>query len=182
MPDPTLSPTRRGPRARTVLIAVAVIAALLVAQGLLTRRHAFAALQARSESAAMPTVATMKPGAGKGQGQLLLPGSLEAPNEANLYARSQGYLKRLHADIGQHVKKGQLLAEIDTPELDEQLRRPRRTWRRAAPTRSWRAQRRIAGRRCWNRSWCRGRPRKRNPPMPGPSGRHSTPSPRTWHA
>ena len=122
MPDPTLSPTRRGPRARTVLIAVAVIAALLVAQGLLTRRHAFAALQARSESAAMPTVSTMKPGAGKGQGQLLLPGSLEAPNEANLYARSQGYLKRLHADIGQHVKKGQLLAEIDTPELDEQLR------------------------------------------------------------
>jgi len=109
-------------RARSVLVFAAVIAALLVAQGLLARRHAFAALQARSENAAVLTVVTMKPGAGDHHGQLLLPGTLEAPNEASLYARSQGYLKRLHADIGQHVKAGQLLAEIDTPELDEQLR------------------------------------------------------------
>ena len=110
------------PRARSVLVVAAVVAALLVAQGLIARRHAFAALQARSDSAAVLTVVTMKPGAGDHHGQLLLPGTLEAPNEASLYARSQGYLKRLHADIGQHVKAGQLLAEIDTPELDEQLR------------------------------------------------------------
>jgi RND family efflux transporter MFP subunit len=122
MPDPIPSPSRRGPRARTVLLLAGVVAALLVAQGLLTRHHAFAALQARSLSAATLTVTTMRPGAGDRRGQLLLPGTLEAPNEASLYARSQGYLKRLHADIGQHVKAGQLLAEIDTPELDEQLR------------------------------------------------------------
>jgi membrane fusion protein, multidrug efflux system len=122
MPDPIHSPIRRGPRARGALIIAAIIAALLVAQGLLSRRHAFAALQARSENAALLSVSTVKPGPGDRRGLLLLPGSLEAPNEASLYARSQGYLKRLHTDIGQHVRKGQLLAEIDTPELDEQLR------------------------------------------------------------
>jgi RND family efflux transporter MFP subunit len=51
-----------------------------------------------------------------------MPGTLETDNESGLYARVQGFVKKLHADIGQQVKAGQLLAEIDTPELDEQIR------------------------------------------------------------
>lgn len=117
--------TARGlPRARTVLVVGASVAALLLGQGLLSRHQAFAALQARSADAAVLAVTTTHPSSGGGEG-LVLPGTLLTQNEANLYARSQGYVKRLHADIGQRVKAGQLLAEIDTPELDEQLRQAR---------------------------------------------------------
>jgi RND family efflux transporter MFP subunit len=99
-------------------------AALLLAQGLFSRHRAFAALQTRSNDSAVLAVTTTRASVG-GSGDLLLPGTLLTQNEANLYARSQGYVKRLHADIGQQVKTGQLLAEIDTPELDEQLRQAR---------------------------------------------------------
>ncbi len=111
-------------RARTLAVAIAVVAALLVAQGLFTRHRAFAALQASSAEAAVLAVTTTRPSTGEGKA-LQLPGTLQPQNEANLYARSQGYVKRLHADIGQRVKAGQVLAEIDTPELDEQLRQAR---------------------------------------------------------
>lgn len=111
-------------RVRTLAVAVAVVAALLVAQGLFTRHRAFAALQASSAEAAVLAVTTTRPSTGEGKA-LQLPGTLQPQNEANLYARSQGYVKRLHADIGQRVKAGQVLAEIDTPELDEQLRQAR---------------------------------------------------------
>ena len=111
-------------RSRTWLGIAAVAAALLVGQGLFTRHRAFAALQERSADAAVLAVTTTRVSSGAGK-SLKLPGTLQPRNEANLYARSQGYVKRLHAEMGQRVKAGQLLAEIDTPELDEQLRQAR---------------------------------------------------------
>ena len=56
---------------------------------------------------------------------LVLPGQTQAFSDTPIYARTSGYLKRWYFDIGAHVKKGELLAEIDTPELDEQLRQAR---------------------------------------------------------
>ncbi len=122
MAELSSSPAPRPSRLRAGLIAGIALALALVAYGLTTRHAALTALQARSDRSAVLTVATTRPVGGSADEVLRLPASLEAPNEASLYARSQGYVRRLHADIGQQVKAGQLLAEIDTPELDEQLR------------------------------------------------------------
>ena len=116
----TDTPKPSGSGLRLTLTLTAVAATGLVVYGLSARHAAFAALQTRSVSAALLHVATTRPAPGS-SGELLLPGTLEAVNETNLYARVQGFVKRLNADIGQHVSQGQVLAEIDTPELDQQL-------------------------------------------------------------
>jgi RND family efflux transporter MFP subunit len=67
------------------------------------------------------TVATTKPKPAAGDAQLRLPGNVQATTDAPIHARTSGYLKRWLVDIGTHVKAGQLLAEIDAPELDQQL-------------------------------------------------------------
>ena len=116
-----LEPTPPGGRGlRLGLVLAAVLALGLLAYGLSARHSAFAALQTRTSNTAVLHVATTRPAPGS-SGELLLPGTLEAVNETNLYARVQGFVKRLHADIGQHVAQGQLLAEIDAPELDQQI-------------------------------------------------------------
>jgi len=116
-----LEPTSTSGRGlRLGLLLTAVLAVGLVAYGLSARHSAFAALQQRSSNAAVVHVATTRPAPGS-SGELLLPGTLEAINETNLYARVQGFVKKLHADIGQRVTQGQLLAEIDAPELDQQI-------------------------------------------------------------
>ena len=116
-----LEPTSRGGRTlRLGLVLAGLLAVGLVAYGLSVRHSAFAALQTRSSNAAVVHVATTRPAPGS-SGELLLPGTLEAVNETNLYARVQGFVRKLHADIGQHVTQGQLLAEIDAPELDQQI-------------------------------------------------------------
>jgi hypothetical protein len=116
-----LEPTPPGGRGlRLGLVLAAVLTLGLLAYGLSARHSAFAALQTRTSNTAVLHVATTRPAPGS-SGELLLPGTLEAVNETNLYARVQGFVKRLHADIGQHVAQGQLLAEIDAPELDQQI-------------------------------------------------------------
>jgi RND family efflux transporter MFP subunit len=70
----------------------------------------------------VPTVITTKPHRGPSTDTLVLPGSVQAYYEAPIYARTSGYLKTWYTDIGTPVKKGQLLAEIETPEVDQQLR------------------------------------------------------------
>jgi hypothetical protein len=108
------------PRRRLLTVTV-VVALAAVAYGLVARHNAFAAVQRRSAEAAVLSVATTTASRGGG-GVLVLPGTLETDNETGLYARVQGFVRKLHVDIGQSVTAGQLLAEIDTPELDEQIR------------------------------------------------------------
>ena len=86
------------------------------------RRYALIALAHQAAEAAVVTVVTVKPTLGPGSSKLVLPGTVQAYYEAPIYARTSGYLKAWHTDIGATVKKGQLLAEIDTPEVDQQLR------------------------------------------------------------
>jgi RND family efflux transporter MFP subunit len=74
---------------------------------------------------AIPTVSTMKPVQGDATEALVLPGSVQAYNSASIYSRTNGYLLNWYTDIGTRVKKGQLLAEIDTPEVDQELRQAR---------------------------------------------------------
>jgi RND family efflux transporter MFP subunit len=107
--------------ARIGAIAGAVAIGVVV-WGILASQRASAELKSDTESNAFETVATIKPVAQGGDAQLSLPGSVQANTDAPIYARTSGYLKRWYVDIGTPVKAGQLLAEIDAPEVDQQLR------------------------------------------------------------
>ncbi|WP_077035384.1 efflux RND transporter periplasmic adaptor subunit [Pelomonas sp. KK5] len=110
----------RGRLATSALLIV-LIAAGIVVYGVVTRRSDAARLNERAEALAVPTVSVIAPKAAGNAATLELPGRIEAFARAPLYARVSGYLKRWTADIGTPVKAGQLLAEIETPDLDQQL-------------------------------------------------------------
>jgi RND family efflux transporter MFP subunit len=118
----------QGPRRRTaILVAAAALAALVfvVYSGIHSRASAEARLKQRTEEAAIPTVAVVFPREGAPTQEIVLPGNTQAFSDAPIYARTSGYLKRWNFDIGAHVQKGQLLAEIETPEVDQQLQQAR---------------------------------------------------------
>jgi RND family efflux transporter MFP subunit len=121
---------RREPkmRRRTRLTLALVVLALVLAagavtlSGLATRESKARQLQARAQELSVPTVVVIAPGAGTNASPTLdLPGRIEAHSRALIHARVAGYLKSWAVDIGAPVKAGQLLAEIETPELDQQL-------------------------------------------------------------
>lgn len=97
------------------------LAALVVALGVYARQHQAAAVQAWTESWATPAVVTFTPSMNAAGETLSLPAHLQAWNMARVNARVSGYLKNWQVDIGTTVKAGQPLAEIDSPELDQQL-------------------------------------------------------------
>ena len=112
------------PRRRGWWIAVLTVAilAVVVVFTILPRIEARNTLARETQEMAIPSVSVVHPKhAGTAQ-ELVLPANVQAYIDAPIYARTNGYLKRWYADIGAHVKEGQLLAEIDTPEVDQQLR------------------------------------------------------------
>jgi RND family efflux transporter MFP subunit len=113
-------PPRASHAGRYALILLA-IAVVVAAWCIVSRVSARTALGKETAIAAVPTVVTVKPSQAPASEALLLPGSVQAYYEAPIYARTSGYLKRWYTDIGTPVKKGQLLAEIETPEVDQQL-------------------------------------------------------------
>lgn len=114
---------RHGPAhtRRYVLIAVG-IAVIVAVWGILSRLQARNVLEHDARNAAIPMVNTVRAKSGPASSSLELPGNVQAYFEAPIYARTNGYLKIWHTDIGTRVKKGQLLAEIETPEVDQELR------------------------------------------------------------
>ncbi len=117
---------KRGKRrARLVIVLVAGVAAFLA--GLVPRLAARERLvtDAKATAERLPLVATVRPHRAPGALDVTLPGTVEAIQEAAIYARTDGYLKARYVDIGDRVSAGQLLAEIDTPEVDQQLNQAR---------------------------------------------------------
>ena len=110
---------RFAPRRYLRLIAL-LIAGAVVAQGIAGRVHQEADLQQWTATQAIPTVSVVLPDTSANGQALTLPGRLAANYDAPIYARVSGYLKNWNVDIGAHVKKGQVLAEIETPDLDAQ--------------------------------------------------------------
>jgi RND family efflux transporter MFP subunit len=106
-----------------VLIVLGAAVGGLLAAGIFPRIRQEAALHAGSEEArtALPRVLAVTPKRVSGISEMVLPGDVTAFSETNLFARTNGYLKRYLVDIGDTVKAGQLLAEIETPELDQEL-------------------------------------------------------------
>jgi RND family efflux transporter MFP subunit len=98
-----------------------VVALIVIVWAVLSAHHASANLKAATEAEAVVTVATTKPQGQSALTDLVLPGNIQANYEAPIYARTSGYLKRWLVDIGTPVKAGQLLGEIESPEVDSQL-------------------------------------------------------------
>ncbi|OOG51358.1 efflux RND transporter periplasmic adaptor subunit [Rhodanobacter sp. C01] len=117
-PAPTLPAPGRLRLAGLIALIVIVV---VVALGVISRLSQARELKAWTNEQATPTVNAIMPDASTGSMPLELPGRIEAYTQAPIYARVGGYLKSWKADIGTHVKAGQLLAEIDTPDLDQQL-------------------------------------------------------------
>ncbi|MDE1971937.1 MAG: efflux RND transporter periplasmic adaptor subunit [Hyphomicrobiales bacterium] len=121
LPDNSGPPviSRRG---LTIAAAtVAVIGVVIVVAGITTRKIADAKLQEWTEAQAVPVVAVAPPDTRGKTAAFSLPGRLEAYTQAQIYARVSGYVKDWKADIGTAVKAGDLLAEIDAPDLDQQI-------------------------------------------------------------
>jgi len=114
------------PRKALMMVAVALLV-LLAAGGftMLARMSHARALAKETERDAIPSVATVHPLAEKPDVELVLPGSLQAYKESPIFARTNGYLVRWYKDIGSRVTKGELLANIDTPEVDQELNQGR---------------------------------------------------------
>jgi RND family efflux transporter MFP subunit len=110
----------RGLRRAALFVGVAALIIILWAG--VSAHFAAAKLKEVTEAQAVVTVATTKPGAQSDLSELVLPGNIQANYEAPIYARTSGYLKRWLVDIGTPVKAGQLLGEIESPEIDQQLR------------------------------------------------------------
>src|ERR1700683_1089270 len=116
------APHAGDPRTRRYVLILLGAPLLIAIWGIATRLSARSALEKQAAGAGVATVTTVKPHGGPGKDTLVLPGSVQAFYEAPIYARTNGYLKVWHTDIGTLVKKGQLLAEIETPEVDQELR------------------------------------------------------------
>lgn len=112
-------------RLRRVGLVLVFLAATVVAHGLGLRAAQNSRLRALTDAEAVPNVAVVTPSSDDNRAGLDLPGRLEAFIRAPIYARVPGYLKSWGHDIGSRVKAGDVLAEIDTPDLDQQLRQAR---------------------------------------------------------
>jgi RND family efflux transporter MFP subunit len=107
-----------------LIIAVVVVAALLVS-GIVSRVRARTTLKAETAQVALTAVSVVSPKQTAPAEEIILPGNVQPFITSPVYSRTNGYLKKWYFDIGAHVKKGQLLAVIETPEVDQQLQQAR---------------------------------------------------------
>jgi RND family efflux transporter MFP subunit len=128
-PQPAVQGSEGAPETRPVsphkiltgAVVVLLILAVLAAAGILRRYHAHTVLKERTYKLAAPTVSVAPARPGAPVDTFVLPGNVTAYTDAPIYARTDGYLVRWYYDIGTRVRKGALLATIDTPELDKQV-------------------------------------------------------------
>lgn len=119
--------TAAPPTGRTLIVVLALVAALLVAGYFLgyaprLRREQVLAAESREGGTAEPVVNVERVERAAARDSLVLPGTIQAVTEAPVLARSTGYIKKRFADIGDRVKAGQVLAEIEAPELGQQIK------------------------------------------------------------
>lgn len=120
--DVSLEPTRKATHRGLILVAVLLVLAVVIgAVGILSRVHTQSALREQTNSMAVPAVAVDIVQSGAPVQEVVLPGTIQAFKDAPIYARTNGYVRSWSHDIGSHVRKGELLAVIETPELDKQV-------------------------------------------------------------
>jgi RND family efflux transporter MFP subunit len=124
-----LRPTapRKSPRRWLIPTVVALAAVLVLIFGIHSRVRAESALRVATNQMAVPSVSVVTPKQTGPATEIILPGNMQPFISSPIYARTDGYLKKWYFDIGAHVKEGELLAVIQTPEVDEQLAQSRST-------------------------------------------------------
>jgi len=123
-----MSVNGQGTSHRTALSLAAIVVIALVALavwGIAARARALADVTRETNQLAVTSVAVVRPTRGASQQEIVLPGNAQPLADAPILARTDGYLRKWYVDIGARVKAGQLLAEIDTPEVDQQLAQAR---------------------------------------------------------
>lgn len=120
-----VSGKRRTGRSWLAAVAVFLVVVGILAFGIIRRVRARAAVTAETAVMAVPVVSVVSPQRTAPSHEIVLPGNVEPYMTAPIYSRTSGYVKKWYVDIGANVKKGQLLAEIDTPEVDQQLQQSR---------------------------------------------------------
>ena len=116
-PEPALRPVKVG----RALILFAIVALFVGISGVVNRSHEQEQLAKRTTALAVPTVALLTPTSGGQNPELTLPGNVEAFNTASLHGQTSGYVSEWRKDIGAHVHAGEVLAVIDTPELQQRI-------------------------------------------------------------
>jgi RND family efflux transporter MFP subunit len=120
-PTPPTESTENPGGARKVVLVIAAVLLAAIAYGLHVRSASSKKLASATDDAAILSVDVVQPTTGSQAGDLALPGNVEAFTDTPIYSRTNGYLKKWYFDIGSHVHKGDLLAEVETPEVDQQL-------------------------------------------------------------
>lgn len=122
---PAPPPTNKLRGLFLVLLLGALVAGYVIYTGLTSRARASSSLARETLANSVPTVAIVRPQVTNGAQEVVLPGNMQAFVDTPIWARASGYLKQWHADIGSAVKRGELLAEIEAPEIDQQLQQAR---------------------------------------------------------
>jgi len=115
----------RSRRSWIIACAILLLFAGILAYGISSRLRHDATVRAETTQMSLPSVSVATPERSAQLQEIVLPGNVQPFTSAPIYARTNGYLKTWYADIGAHVKKGQLLAVIETPEVDQQLQQSR---------------------------------------------------------
>jgi RND family efflux transporter MFP subunit len=116
---------RPAPRTRWLFAGTGAVVTLVAGLGIATRVRDRSALRDRTLEAAAPIVSVIAPSRAGAARDIVLPGNVEAFTDAPIYARTSGYLKAWYVDIGARVAKGQKLADIEAPEVDQELEQAR---------------------------------------------------------
>jgi RND family efflux transporter MFP subunit len=129
---PILTPSRPPARPRTLRVVVLLVLAVLIVAGIVfwginARIQTAAAVKETTKELAIPAVSVIHPKPGSMKNEVVLPGNIQAFTDSPIYARASGYLKQWNVDIGGHVKAGEVLATIEAPELDQQVRQAKAT-------------------------------------------------------
>jgi RND family efflux transporter MFP subunit len=118
---PPDAPPLSGRVAAILIVILLVLAVVVAISGIVPRVRARTKLKDQTDALAAPDVIANPPQEGKTGQEIILPGNVYAYSDASLFARTDGYLSKWYFDIGAHVRQGQLLAVISTPEVDKQL-------------------------------------------------------------
>jgi RND family efflux transporter MFP subunit len=118
---PPDAPPLSGRAAAVLIVILLILAVVVTVAGIVPRVRARTKLKDQTDALAAPDVIAKAPVQGKTGQEVILPGNVYAYSDASLYARTDGYLSKWYFDIGAHVRQGQLLAVISTPEVDKQL-------------------------------------------------------------
>jgi|SRR5579862_4813256 len=124
-PSPDHRPERGQSHSWWIVILALIVVVVIVISGIVPRKRAEANLATETRQMAIPTVTVVRAKRSAPTQEVVLPANVQAYIDSPIYARTNGYLKHWYSDIGAHVKEGQLLADIETPEVDQQLRQAR---------------------------------------------------------